>query len=201
MPSYSSTSNRASCRQLGSDRRGFSLIEILSVIVVMGLLTAVVLPKSGLASYQSNSAARVVGTTLSYAQRQAVSQQADIRVAFDVDNFYLRIHEDRNNDNTIDAGERVSYVSLPEGIAFGRGIAAARPMGGAAVTFTRTEGGLPIVIFHRDGSASENGGIYISTVAGLSLGRTSDVRSVEVSRATGRPTWYSFATGIWKRGD
>lgn len=201
MPHHSSTPIRASSPQRGTDRRGFSLVEILSVIVIMGLLMAVVLPKSGVASYQSNSAARVVATALSYAQRQAVSQQADIRVGFDVDNFYLRIHEDRNNDNVIDAGERVTFNSLPEGIAFGRGIAAPRPMGGAAVTFTRTEGGLPIVVFHRDGSASENGGIYLSTIAGLSLGRTADVRTVEVSRATGRPTWYSLATGIWKRGD
>jgi hypothetical protein len=73
-------------------------------------------------------------------------------------------------------------------------------MGGAAVNFTRTQGLLPIVIFHRDGSASENGGLYVTTVAGLSLGRPGDVRAIEVSRATGRATWFSYATGAWKDG-
>jgi hypothetical protein len=56
------------------------------------------------------------------------------------------------------------------------------------------------VIFRRDGSASENGGVYVTTVAGLSVGRSSDVRAVEVSRATGRAAWFSFATGAWKDG-
>lgn len=41
-------------------------------------------------------------------------------------------------------------------------------------------------------------GVYLSTIAGLSIDRTSDVRAVEISRATGRATWFSFGTGTWK---
>lgn len=177
---------------------GFSLVEILIVIVIIGMMAAIALPKSGIASYRANSGAQAVAATLSYAQRQAISRQADTRVAFDVPNSRMRVHEDRNNDNVIDVGERVTYTNLPEGITFGRGSAPARPMGGAVVTFTRTQGVFPLVIFRRDGTASEAGGVYITTVAGLSLDRVADVRSVEVSRATGRPTWFSYATGAWK---
>ena len=51
------------------------------------------------------------------------------------------------------------------------------------VTFTRAQGGLPVLVFRRDGTASENGVIYLSTLAGLSIDRTADVRAVEISRA------------------
>jgi hypothetical protein len=73
-------------------------------------------------------------------------------------------------------------------------------MGAETVTFTRTQDGFPVVVFHRDGTTSENGGVYLSTLAGLSIGRTEDVRAVEIARATGRATWFSFATGSWREG-
>lgn len=181
-----------------TDRHGFSMIEVLSVIVIIGLLTAIALPRVSLASYQANGAAQVVSTALSYAQRQAISRQADTRVAFDLANNRLRIHEDRNNDNVIDVGERVTFANLPEGITFGRGTAPARAIGSEVVTFTRAQGILPVLIFRRDGTASEDGGVYLSTTAGLSIDRTADVRAVEISRATGRASWFSYATGAWK---
>jgi Tfp pilus assembly protein FimT len=171
---------------------------MLTVVVIMGMLLSLALPRSGIASYQANSGARVVATVLSYAQRLAISQQSDIRVGFDVPNRRLRLHEDRNNDNVIDANERVVFTNLPEGVTFGRGTAPARPLGGAVVTFSKTQGALPVLIFRRDGTASESGVVYLTTIAGLSIDRTSDVRAVEVSAGPGRSTWTSFATGIWK---
>ena len=185
-------------RHRNARQLGFSLVEILMVIVIIGMMAGIAIPRSGIASYRANSGAQAVAATLSYAQRQAISRQADTRVAFDVPNSRMRVHEDRNNDNVIDVGERVTYTNLPEGITFGRGSAPARPMGGAVITFTRTQGAFPVLIFRRDGTASEAGGVYITTVAGLTLDRVADVRSVEVSRATGRPTWFSYATGVWK---
>ena len=68
----------------------------------------------------------------------------------------------------------------------------------SVVTFTRAQGVLPVLIFRRDGTASEDGGVYLSTIAGLSIDRTADVRAVEISRATGRASWFSYATGAWK---
>jgi prepilin-type N-terminal cleavage/methylation domain-containing protein len=200
MTSHSSHHSSIVDRSPSPGRRGFSLPEMLSVVVIIGMMATIALPKSGLAGYKANSGAQVVASTLTYAQRQAISRQTDTRVAFDVANNELRIHEDADNDNVLDLGERVTVTPLPEGITFGRGTAAARGMGAAVVTFTRTQGGLPIVVFRRDGSASESGGVYVTTTAGLSVGRTADVRAVEVTRATGRAAWFSFATGAWKEG-
>jgi prepilin-type N-terminal cleavage/methylation domain-containing protein len=183
-----------------ANRRGFTLIEALTVIVIIGLMAGLAIPRSGVATYRANSGAQVVTSALIYAQRQAISRQADTRVAFDVANNEMRVHEDADNDNVIDLGERVTSTALPEGLTFGRGAAPARAMGGATVNFTRTQGGLPMVVFHRDGSASENGGVYVITIDGLSVGRATDVRAVEVSRATGRAAWFSYGTGAWKEG-
>jgi prepilin-type N-terminal cleavage/methylation domain-containing protein len=184
-----------------SGRAGFTLIEAVMVVTIIGIVAGMAIPKAGYSTYLASSGARVLATTLAYAQRQAISQQSDIRVAFDVATNQIRVHEDRNNDNVIDQGERVAFTSLPEGIAFGRGAAAARPLGAATVSFTRTQGVLPVLVFRRDGTASENGVVYLSTVAGLSTGHDTDTRAIEVSRATGRVSWYSYGTGSWKDGN
>jgi prepilin-type N-terminal cleavage/methylation domain-containing protein len=181
--------------------RGFTLIEVIMVIVLIGTVAAIALPRIGVSRYQANAAARAVTGTLSYAQRTAISQQANINVAFDAARRGMRVHEDRDNDLNMDPGERVTFTPLAEGMTFGRGGAAARPFGGADIQLTRQQDGLPVLIFRRDGTLSEEGGIYLSTISGLAVGRATDVRAVDLTRATGRATWFTYATGTWKRGD
>lgn len=63
------------------------------------------------------------------------------------------------------------------------------------------QGGLPALTFHRDGSASEEGGFYItSRRAQVVGGYPQDTRAVEVERATGRPSWYRAGINEWHRG-
>jgi hypothetical protein len=100
----------------------------------------------------------------------------------------------------------VTYVNLEEGVTFGRGAAAAITYsngvsGPATFNFTQTQGGLPVVVFRRDGSASENGGFYLNTIKSLNAGTTGAVRAGEIIRSSGRVIWYSFATGTWTRGN
>jgi prepilin-type N-terminal cleavage/methylation domain-containing protein len=181
--------------------RGFTLVEVLMVIVLIGVVAAIALPRVGVSSFQGNAAARAVTGTLSHAQRMAISQQANINVAFDAARRGMRVHEDRDNDLNMDPGERVTFTPLAEGMTFGRGAAAARPFGGADIQLTRQQDGLPVLIFRRDGTLSEDGGIYLSTISGLATGRATDVRAVDFTRATGRAIWFSYGTGTWKRGD
>lgn len=177
------------------DRNGFTMIEMLMVVTVIAVMVMIVAPKIDVASYRLNAAGQAVGTTLLAVQRQAITQQHDIVVQFVTAEQVLRVHEDRNNDGLVDAGERVRGVSLGEHVMFGLGGAAARPMGPAPINFMKTVRGLPAVVFHRDGSASEAGGFYITYATGT---RAKDTRAIEIERATGRALWFRYST-TWRR--
>ncbi|MEO6578532.1 MAG: hypothetical protein ABIO99_06505, partial [Candidatus Limnocylindria bacterium] len=69
------------------------------VVVIVGLVSAISLPRINLESYKVSGAVQGVTASLSYAQRLSVTLQHDVvRVAFDVPNNRLRVHEDRNDD-------------------------------------------------------------------------------------------------------
>jgi len=175
---------------------GFSLIEALIILTVIGILVGIAMPHVDVKRFRMNEAVREVASTLARAQYRAVLQQHDVIVSFEVGARRLRIHEDRNNDGRVQADEPVTYYALPEGVVFGRGPAPPLPMGLGPVTF-RQRFGTPYVTFHRNGSASETGGLYLTAVGAP---EASDARAVEVERATGRASWYLYDGKAWKRG-
>ena len=178
---------------------GFTLAEVLVVLVIIGIMATMALPRLDFAGQRSSGAMQFVGTTLLGAQRGAVTRQHAVVVAFDQPGRSIRLHYDRDNDARIDAGEEVRREFLDEGVVFGLGGASAHPVGSRAVTFTHRQDGLPAVTFHRNGSASEEGGIYLTTRRSLTAAHTRDARLVLVDRATGRPSWLHYTGTEWKR--
>ena len=68
-----------------SECRGFTLIEILCVVVILGIASALILPQlSTRADLKAASAARVVMADLMFAQNRAISRQTPQYVVFDV---------------------------------------------------------------------------------------------------------------------
>jgi type II secretory pathway pseudopilin PulG len=173
------------------------MVEIIIVIVLIGLVAMFGVPKLNFSGYRVNGAVRGVTALVARAQRLAITDQYNVNFLFDVANNQVKIHEDANNDNAIQGTERVRVYPLGEGVVFGHNGAPVRLYTADKVSFTRTQNGLPEIIFRRDGSASENGGFYITTTTALNSSRPQDSRSIEVTRATGRAEWYQYNGSSW----
>lgn len=179
---------------------GFTIIELLIVLVILGLVVTIAAPKIDTMKYRLESDMQGVGMTLLAAERQAITQQHDVILAFDVANGVIHIIDDANNNGVRDTGERERAVALGEGVVFGRASAPARPMGPGPVTFIKTVGGFPALVFHRDGSGSEAGGFYLTSTRAVTSGaHVEDSRAIELERATGRGTWYRYGPPVWRR--
>lgn len=181
-------------------RRGFTLVELVMVMVILGIMVTFAAPRIDLSAYRANTAVQALGTTILAAQRQAVTQQHDIIVRFDSTAPNVTIHQDRNNNGVVDAGEHVRAVPLGEGMVFGRGPAPAMPFGTDPISVKRWVDGRAVLVFHRDGSASEAGGFYVTSSRAQNSGsRPNDARAVSFERATGRAQWFRYTSAGWRK--
>lgn len=186
-------------------RRGFTLIEILIVIVMIAIVTAIAIPHLNVARIRSKSAVISMGTTMLALQREAISKQHNIVVVIDATKPLLQIVYDSSNNLSLDNGERERPIPLGQGIVFGKpaGVTA-RSFGASAVNFTTTEGssGLPAMVFYRNGSAKEYGGLYVSTSQAMAgaPNHQGETWAMELVRATGRPQWYRWNGTTWITG-
>jgi prepilin-type N-terminal cleavage/methylation domain-containing protein len=184
-------------------RLGFTLIEMLVIIVLLGILAGISLSKLDFTRMRVNTESMHLGSELAYAQRLAISLQHDVHVQFDPATNSFAMHEDANNDGVVQLAERVRRTTLEQGVVFGRGAAAILPQVGGADIAYASVGGFPTLDFRRDGSANQSGGVYLTSVraAGGASDLAKDAVAIEVIRSTGRLVRWRFSSGTWKAGN
>lgn len=180
-------------------RRGFSLIELLIVVVLLSILSTMAIPRARTTSYRADAAALLARTLLQHAQRNAITRQSNVIVSFDTANARLRLVEDDNNNDTLDTSDRVTFRRLEEGARLvpppmGRvgGGATSSAVQGTALRVIAT---LPSLIFRRDGSASTDLELYVTMRADVAT----DFRALVVSPTTGRVDAYKWGGSAWIR--
>lgn len=186
--------------QAMGSRNGFTLLELLIVLGIAAAVAMIAIPSIDVMGMRVSSSARQVGMTLLNAQRLAILKQHTVIVSFDTAHLMVGLHEDRNNNGTVDAGENRNFVKLEDGVVFGRGSAPAATFGEAAITFEKSQAGMPMVAFNRSGSAGEYGGFYMTSKRSAAAAQYArDTRGFEVNRGTGRTIMYGYSNLGWKR--
>jgi prepilin-type N-terminal cleavage/methylation domain-containing protein len=182
-----------------SARRGVTLIELLIVVSLISLVSALALPHINFSSFKTDNSARAVRTALQTAQRLAVTRQYDVIVSFDTVKQQIRIVQDLNNNYAIDAGETVSYTPLDAGVKFAWPVQGgiAGPVG-ASVNGSnlRTISNMPSVVFLRSGSASSSIDVYLTSSSNDGVVTW---RGIQVTQSTGRTVWYRYLGTLWTK--
>jgi prepilin-type N-terminal cleavage/methylation domain-containing protein len=175
-------------------RAGFSMIELIVVLVMLAVIMRMALPKLNTGAFRADAAAQQVRSVFQTAQRTSLTRQFDVIVSVDTTTFGLRIAEDSSNDGIIQSNEWKFWRPAGEGNTFavppkGLNGMVTSPVVGTAI---KTVSNLPSIVFHRDGSTSSDGEIYVQSSY---KGRT-DYRAITVTRATGRTElWRLSGTG------
>ncbi|MDB4898389.1 MAG: hypothetical protein JWN53_197 [Gemmatimonadetes bacterium] len=178
------------------------MIELVIIVVVMGLMVRMLLPRLSVGKSRADAGAQQVRSVFLTALRSTLTNQSDVIVSFDTARGRIRIAEDRNNNGLIDSNEVKYWRSLGDGNAFrippvGCSCGTVNPGTPIVGASLKTVDNFPTVVFHRDGSTSSAMEVYL---AASWKGRT-DYRLVTLTRSTGRSDLWKFsgkdASGAW----
>jgi prepilin-type N-terminal cleavage/methylation domain-containing protein len=178
---------------------GFTLLELLTVLSVVGILLLILMPRVDVERFQLDAAMREVGSAVAAGRGRAILRQHDFVLMFDEDGFVLL--DDLNNNGKTDPGEDRRKVELPGRVRFDRG--GAPPILGLTegISFTKRAEELPALTFHRNGAASEEGVIYLTSARAAGAESTpQDTRALRIERATGRVRCLTYRTLEWQEG-
>lgn len=181
-------------------KRGLTVIELVMVVVIIGIISMIALPRISIDRYRADGAGRLALILLQEAQRNAITRQSNVIVSFDAVLNRFRVVQDYNNNDTINTTDLVQYRNMGDGATFAMpawsgavGEDGTAPTASFSGTGLSTISGLPTVIFRRDGSASGDLTLFVTTRAAV----PNEYREIVVTAATGRADLYKFNGSGW----
>lgn len=180
---------------------GFTMIETLIVLAIIGIVAAIGLPKLDAYKYRSDATAVMIRSLMMQAQREAVVGQHDLIVSIDTIKHRIILGFDKNNDGAIATTERIRTQALPDQSRFitptnplsTTGLSAYGPIRAELIT---TLSGYPSVVFRRDGSVNTTLELYTTSARN----RPKDWRVTTVIQATGRTEYQRWNGSAWAKG-
>jgi prepilin-type N-terminal cleavage/methylation domain-containing protein len=174
---------------------GFTLIETLIVVTILGILAAFALPRLRSGQYDADSAMSTIQGALQQAQRFAIVRQTDVMVSFDTAGARVRTVYDVNNNHQYDAGEEIHWKPLDQGNRFVTPPSGVQMTASASVVGSNlaTRDNFPTIYYHRDGAVSSEIELYVSSYRK----DKSDIRGLHVRQATGRVQLYRYDGSTW----
>lgn len=186
-------------QSLSRARRGFTIIELTVVLIMVGIITGMAIPRLNYQRYRADAAARVTRAVLQTSQRQAIMRQTNMLIVFWVAGRRMFVIEDSNNNYAFDAGERIRVRPLEEGAQF---VVPTAQVPGTPVPPTPISGpslstvwGLPAIAFLRDGASSSDVNIYICSARCP----PENQRALILTRASGRTEAWRNNGSTWRR--
>lgn len=185
---------------MNSPRRGFTLIEVLMVMALLGIFAGWAVTRVTSVRYRMDANIRMLQNTLLGAQQTAISRNVHVFLTFDAVNHRVRVLLDADNNGEASAGETVTYKGL-DGAIFHT---PTTTMDGAAVFYLTGPGVIetanPLGRSVRIGPNGAYSGDFVIYI-GMGVGRPNDQRALVVTGATGRTAFWTHGTGGWTRRD
>lgn len=183
-----------------SRRSGFTLIEILTVMALIGIVAGWMTARFTATRYKMDSNVRFLQNVLIGAQQTAIARNVPVQLMFDasVDNAHrVRILLDTDDDGQASESETVSYRPL-SGAVFASPDSTLDGATPAYVTGAGLVSGRPALLQAvRIGPNGTLGGDVVLYI-GSSQGATADLRALVITGATARTAFWSRQSGKWQ---
>jgi type II secretory pathway pseudopilin PulG len=179
-----------------SNSKGYGLIELVTTLGIAAILAAVTVPNYSMMvlKRQVDAEARKLYMEMQLARVTAIKNNNNVRVTFSIVNNQYTVHDDTNNNDTVDGGETVKIIPLIPRVSFGFFGGIVDPNGNAAGSAIDLAGGGTILIFNSRGAANDSGLVYLNPTSELGQSNLL-LRSIGVIQETGSVEYWQYNVG------